>query len=76
MGYVDFMLAVMGGNLLTVCVVWACFQFHKHDYKAPWLAYLAFIMPVAFLGITIAVIEGLPPHLDALAPQQASASDP
>lgn len=69
MGFNDTAVAVLLGNIGTLCFLWACVQFHRHDYKAPWLAYAAFLIPLAFiLAVTIST-EGLPPHLDALAPR-------
>ncbi|WP_434286309.1 hypothetical protein [Celeribacter sp. SCSIO 80788] len=49
MDLLDFAAAVLIGNLLTLCVVWGFQQFNKHDYKAPWLAYAAFLMPTLFI---------------------------
>lgn len=66
MGMFDVAASVMLGNLLTLCVVWAIVQFHRHDYKAPWLAYAAFMMPLLFLLASVVLTEGLPPQFDAL----------
>lgn len=68
-GFLDVAFAVFAGNLITLCVVWACVQFHRYDYRAPWVAYGAFLLPMLMLIVTILLTEGLPPHLDALAPQ-------
>lgn len=65
----DFAAAVFLANVLTVCFVWACVQFHRHDYKAPWLAYAAFMFPIVFLLLSLALTGELPPQFDALALQ-------
>jgi hypothetical protein len=52
---------------LTICVVWGAFQFHKYDYKAPWLAYAAMLMPMAYMVAGLMLTEGLPHQFDALA---------
>lgn len=59
--------SVFLGNVLTVAFVWGCVQFHRHDYKAPWLAYAATLMPIIYFLAVVVSTEGLPPHLDALA---------
>jgi len=71
----DFAAAVFLGNILTVIFVWGCFQFHRHDYKAPWVAYAAFMFPLLFLLASVVVTEGLPPQFDALATRQSVALD-
>jgi hypothetical protein len=58
--------AVFLGNVLTLSVVWAMVQFHRHDYRAPWLAYAALLMPVLILVGQVLVTEGLPPPFDVL----------
>lgn len=63
----DIASAVFLGNLLTAAHIWGWVQFHRHDYKAPWTAYGAFIMPVLFMAASIITAEGLPPQFDALA---------
>lgn len=60
---------VLIGNILTLCVVWSMVQFHRHDYKAPWLAYAAFLIPAIMLAGEIISTAGLPPQFDALASQ-------
>lgn len=67
MGVHDFAASVFLGNILTLCVVWACVQFHRHDYRAPWLAYVAFLVPVGYAMISVALTERLPPPFAALA---------
>lgn len=69
MGLLDFAAAIFLGNVLVVCFVWGCVQFHRHDYKAPWLAYAAFLFPIAFLFLSLAITGELPPQFDALALQ-------
>jgi hypothetical protein len=61
--------AVFLGNVLTLSVVWAMVQFHRYDYRAPWLAYAALLMPVLILLGQVIVTEGLPPPFDVLALQ-------
>lgn len=70
----DFAASILLGNILTVCFIWGCVQFHRHDYRAPWLAYAAFLFPLAFLSISVAITEGMPPQFDAIAPLQSAAS--
>jgi len=43
------------GNILTLSVVWGFYQFHKHDYQAPWLAYAAFVFPIIYAMATWAI---------------------
>ena len=59
--------SVLLANLLTLSFVWGCVQFHRHDYKAPWIAYAAFLFPLIFLIGGMIVTEGLPPQFDAIA---------
>jgi hypothetical protein len=47
--------AVLFANLLTLLVAWAAVQFYRYDRKASGLAYLAVIVPMAYLGLTVAV---------------------
>jgi len=61
--------SVLLANLLTLSFVWGCVQFHRYDYKAPWIAYAAFLFPVFFLVAGFVATEGLPPQFDALALQ-------
>lgn len=63
----DIAAAVFLGNVLTVSFVWGCFQFHKHDYRASWLAYAAFAYPLIVLAAALIITEGLPPQFDAIA---------
>lgn len=67
MGFHSVAAAVFLANVLAVAFVWGCFQFHKHDYKAPWLAYAATLMPLAYMVIGLLLTEGLPPQFDAIA---------
>lgn len=76
MSFFDLAIAVFAGNALTVWFCAGLWQFHKHDYKAPWWAYGAFLFPVLMALSVIYLNEGLPPHFDALAPQAAAASNP
>lgn len=69
MGFHSLVSAFFLGNVLTLAFVWACVQFHRHDYKAPWVAYAAFLMPLLYLAGGIYLTEGLPPQFDALALQ-------
>lgn len=69
MNFLDFAAAVFAGNAMTAAFLWGCFQLHKHDYKAPWLAYAAFIMPLGFFLISLSLTEGLPLQSGALAAQ-------
>lgn len=62
----DIWAGVFLGNILTICFVWGCVQFHKMDYKAPWLAYAAVAMPLIFLAMNQISTGHLPPQFDAL----------
>lgn len=66
---VDLAIAVLMGNILTLAFAWAMFQFHKHDYNAPWWAYAWVVIPILLIISSIILNEGLPPQLDALKPQ-------
>lgn len=52
--------AVLLGNILTLCFVWACAQFHRHDYRAPWLAYAGALMPVGYVLLSFFTAEPSP----------------
>lgn len=67
--------AVLAGNLLTVMFLWGAWQFHKYDYKAPWLAYGCCLFPLALVILSLLSTEPLPPHLDALKPLLSAAHD-
>ena len=69
---VDIAAAIFLGNVLTLAFAWALFQFHKHDYRAPWAAYGWFFLPLVVLVIVAVSTEKLPPHFDALVPQQSA----
>jgi len=71
----EIVAAVFMGNTLTLIFVWGCVQFHRHDYKAPWIAYAAFVFPLLFLLGSVVSTEGLPPQFDALVTQQSVALD-
>ena len=73
MGFLDFAAAVALGNILTLMFFWGCTQFHRHDYKAPWMAYAGFLVPIAFIAVSVLAIEGPPPHLDAIGTLQPAA---
>lgn len=60
---------VFFGNLMTLSVVWGMVQFGKHDYKAPWLAYAATLMPITLFVLSLIATGNLPPQFDALASQ-------
>ena len=65
----ELIVAVFAGNVLTLAFGWSLFQFHKHDYKAPWSAYAWFFIPLLFAGSVFFVTGELPPWLDAVAPR-------
>ena len=66
MDFTNVASAVFLGNALTVIFLWGCVQFHRYDYKAPWLAYSAFLMPI-LIFIASMITSGLvPPQFDAL----------
>jgi hypothetical protein len=67
-GMFQIAAAVFLGNVLTLSVVWAMVQFHRYDYRAPWLAYGAFLMPLGLLALAV-LTEGPSPLLAALASQ-------
>lgn len=60
------MFDVFLGNIMTLSVVWGCVQFHRHDINAPWLAYIATLLPTFLVVGHILTTEPLPPHLDAV----------
>lgn len=66
MEFSDLIAAVFAGNVLAVAFVWGMAQFHKHDYKAPWLAFAATLMPLILVVLSLISTEGLPPQFDAL----------
>ena len=68
MGFHSIAGALFVANLLTLAFIWGCVQFHRHDYKAPWLAYAATLMPMLYMIGSLIVTEGLPPQFAALAP--------
>lgn len=65
----DTAVAILIGNIGTLCFLWGCVQFHRHDFKAPWLAYAAFAFPLLFIIAATLANEAPPPILDALALQ-------
>lgn len=60
-------IAVMIGNILTLCFIWGMVQFHRHDYKAPWLAYAAVTFPLFFALVAWITVQGPPEMLSAIA---------
>lgn len=69
MGFLDTALAVTLGNVITLAFVWGCVQFHRHDFRAPWVAYAAFVFPVLLIMVTAYLTEALPPQIAASVPQ-------
>ena len=70
MDQTDLMMAVFWGNCLTLSLLWGWAQFARYDYKAPWLAYAAVLVP-ALIAIGYQISTGeLPPQFDALTPQR------
>ena len=67
MGFHEIAAAVMLGNALLLCMAWAMSQFHRHQHNASWLAYAAFLMPLAYLMTSLILTEGLPQSFGALA---------
>lgn len=65
----DLWADVFLGNVLTLSFLWGFVQFHRFDYKAPWLAYTAVLMPLGFFLLSVISTEPMPPWLDALASQ-------
>ena len=65
--------SVFLGNALTLAFLWGCVQFHRHDYKAPWLAYAATLMPIGYFILVVVSTEVLPQSRDASDLQQAVA---
>jgi len=59
--------AVFIGNLMTASLVYAVVQFHRHDYRAPWMAYVAFLLPIIVAVIDFWLSGARPPILGALA---------
>jgi hypothetical protein len=47
--------AVLFANLLTALVIWGAVQFHRYDRQASGLAYMAVLIPMAYLGLFAAV---------------------
>lgn len=66
MDFANIIAAVFAGNVLAVGFVWGMLQFHKHDYRAPWLAYSAVLMPLMFCLLVWIATDGLPHQFDAL----------
>lgn len=64
-----FIAAVFAGNVLTLALVWGVMEFRKFkdETEAPWLAYAAVGLPIAFAVVTFIAVGGLPPSLDAIA---------
>lgn len=60
---------VLLGNVLTLCIVWALVQFHRYNYKAPWLAYAAILTPLALLASEVVSTGVLTHQSAALTPQ-------
>lgn len=59
--------AVFLGNVMTGSVLWAAIQFHRHDYRASWWAYVAFLLPLAVAAADLWLSGERPPFLAALA---------
>lgn len=72
---IDFAMAVFMGNVATIAFAWGFHQFHKHDYKAPWVAYAAFLMPLFMLMASLYVTGERPPMFDVSEPQQSADLD-
>ena len=75
MDMIDFAMAVFMGNAVTIAFAWGFHQFHKYDYKAPWVAYAAFLIPLFMLAASLYLTGEHPPQFDALAPQQSADLD-
>ena len=49
----DIVAGVFGGVMLSAACIWGFIQFEKHDYRASWGAYAAFLMPIGFALLVI-----------------------
>lgn len=76
MSFFDLALAVFAGNAMTIWFGAGLWQFHKHDYRAPWWAYGAFMFPLLMVLSTLYLTEVLPRHSAEAAPLQSSATNP
>jgi len=52
LSFTDVALAVALGNVIAAAMLASLWQFHKHDYNAPWVAYAGFLMPLAFIMLS------------------------
>lgn len=72
MDMVDFIAAILGGNILTAMFVYGAVNFTKKEKQGEWSWFdwgmIAF--PIGFLVLALVSTEGLPPFLDAVASLQ------
>ena len=47
-------------NIASVFFFWGLFQFHRKDFRAPWSAYAAVLVPLFAIAITAALSGDLP----------------
>lgn len=69
MTFIETVAAVVIGNLLFSSIVWGLWMLHKHDTDAPWVAFLAVLIPLGASFWIMATTGATPPQLDALVPQ-------
>lgn len=62
--------AVFIGNAMTAALLWGCVQFHRHDYRAPWVAYAAFLFPIGMALADLWLSGSSPLSLAASASQR------
>ena len=58
MEFTDLAAAVFAGNVMTLALFWGMVQFHKKDYKAPWLAYAGVAMPLLYTAASFLTNAG------------------
>lgn len=69
MSFIDLAFAVFFGNAITIWFGAGLWQFHRHDYKAPWWAYAACLFPLLIVPSTLYLTEVLPRNSAEAAPQ-------
>jgi hypothetical protein len=69
MDILDIAAAIFIGNALSFVFAWGAWNFHKHDEAAPFMAYFAFLFPIAFALVSLYLTGLTPPQFDALTSQ-------
>ena len=70
----DIAMGVFVGNAAAMGLAWSMFQFHKHDYRAPWAAYGGVFLILLALASVAIIDQGPVSFIDPLGAAEHAAT--